>query len=170
MRSQYLNKDLCEKSLILLEEIQQEDETQPDPIDLAIETEKRVKDIDENKKENKDENDPEEDDTEELEEGTLGQLAGAVAKAVAGTGADLVKGIAKGTAEGLLGPKEDRLLQSAAKNFGELLRLSGIKTSDESVKKLLDTILAKNLVRFIEKKRAQEKGKEKVQRVEVERI
>jgi hypothetical protein len=93
----------------------------------------------------------------EMEEGAIGNLATKVAKAVAGGAKDVLAAAAKGTVEGILGPKEERLLDVATKNYAELLRVSGINVTDETTKKLLDQILARNIVKYVEKKRGQEK-------------
>lgn len=99
----------------------------------------------------------EEPEGEELEEGVVGDLAKKVSRAVAGQAKDVIASAAKGTMEGLLGSKEERLLNAASKNFGELLRTSGINVTDETTKKLLDRILARNVVKYVEKKREQQK-------------
>jgi len=134
MISQYYNDELLEKLNVILEEIDAEKEDQEE----VTESE-------------------DEETEDELEEGSGMDLAAKIAKAIAGTGADLAKALAKGTVEGILGPKEDRLLASASTDFAELLRMSGINVTDETTKKLLDRILTKNVVKYVEKKREQQK-------------
>jgi len=130
---QYDSDDLYNKVNILLESIENDDKCQ------------------------------ENDQNDELDEGTMGDLASKIAKAIAGGGKELAQNLAKGTLEGILGSKEERLLQNAAKNFTELLNMSGIKVSIETTQKLLNNILTKNVIKFITTKREQDKqgsGKE----------
>jgi len=73
-----------------------------------------------------------------------------------GSASEILHSAVKGSVEGLLQSKDEKLLNNAAKAYGELLRRSGVNATDETAKNLLDKILAKNIVKVLEAKRAKD--------------
>ena len=106
---------------------------------------------------------------EDLEEGKLGDLAKRAASAVAGGTKDLVKGLAKGAVEGVLGPKDVRLMKTATEAFTEVLQNNGISTTDKHISNVLSKLLAKAILKQREKENPEEVVGELVDASEVEK-
>jgi len=94
---------------------------------------------------------------DDMDEGVLGNLAGKAAKVVAGGVKDVVAGLAKGTIDGVLGPKDVRLMKTAVKAFTEILANNDIATTEDKVSNAFAKILARSIL----KKRETEGGSKK---------
>ena len=93
---------------------------------------------------------------DELEEGVIGDIAAKIADRVEDGTRDIVKGAAKDIVEGIFGPKEERLLKGATTTYAELLRISGLNVSDETVKEFLSKTLLKKVAANVENKRSKQ--------------
>ena len=97
---------------------------------------------------------------EELEEGVVDDLAERAARALASGVKDLTVKTAKGIWDGITKPREEKLMDTAAKAYGELFRDAGINVTDEKVKDFLSNALLKQVAKRLEKTRQAKTGAE----------
>jgi len=142
MESQYFGEEYTKNLDIILEGVEEDDKK-----DKKEETEDVVKKDEGIGGGESGEGGQSEEENPELDEGALGNLATKVAKTVGSVGADVVKGLAKGAIEGVLGPKDVRLMKTASKAFVEVLANNGIKTSEEKVSNVLSKLLARSILK-----------------------
>ncbi len=87
----------------------------------------------------------------EIVEGAIGNIAGNIGKVVGSGTKEIIEGLAKGVMEGILGPKDIRLMKAAAKAFQEVLENQGIKQTEETISKFLSKTLSKELLKQTKK-------------------